>query len=374
MNYQDYTVEDFLDDASFRHWVLDPTTDSGVFWQRFPEEYPEKIVEFRAAREFVKTLGEGVENHFPNPEAERVVLAKIRREMDAEQKVTLTTRPVWWRFAAAASVVAMLALGYLYRQVPVDEISYAHLRQKVESQLVERINETDKPLLVNLADGSLVFLKPDSRISYTESFDDENLREVFLSGEAYFEVTKNPKKPFVVYANELVTKVLGTSFNVKAYEDEEDITVKVNSGKVSVAVADEVSARRGVSKREREGIVLLPNQQATLSRRDIRLVKELIENPVPLPGESRAAVVHSFKFENARVSDVFAAIEKAYGVDIVYDAEVFADCLFNGDLTDESLFQKLNVLCLSIEAEYRMLDAQIIVSGDGCGSSIIRSP
>ncbi len=373
MQYRDYSVEDFIENAAFRHWVLDPTTDPGGFWGRFPQEYPEKAAEFRAARKFVQTLGEGVENRFPNPETERAVLARIRREMETGQQPA-TISLVWWRFAAAASVVALLALGYFYQRIPTQEISYEQLRRQTTTQLVERVNETDKPLLVKLADGSLVFLKPNSRISYTESFKDKNLREVFLSGEAYFEVVKDPKTPFVVYANELVTKVLGTSFNVRAYEDDEDVTVKVNSGKVSVAVADEVSAKKGVSKREREGILLLPNQQATLSRKDVRLVKELVEDPVPLPGESRTTVTYSFKFENTRVVDVFTAIEKAYGVDIVFDADIFANCLFNGDLTDESLFQKLNVLCLSIEAKYQMLDAQIIVSGDGCGPQPTHSP
>lgn len=370
MNYQDYTFHDLVEDARFRQWVLDPATEEGERWENFPDEYPAKVADFRAAQEFILALGERVESRFPTSETEQEVLAKLRQEMQSPRRTSKFGTAAWLRFAAAASVVLILALGYYFQKSLGDggdeSISYEDLRQRTEATLVERSNPTAEPLLVKLTDGSLVFLKPGSRISYDPAFDAGKIREVYLSGEAYFEVAKNPKKPFYVYANELVTKVLGTSFNVRAYSDDQNVTVKVNSGKVAVAVAREFSKKEGLGKRELEGILLLPNQQAVLSRKDIRLVKELVENPVQLPGETGAPAPNAFRFKNARVSDIFRAIEKAYGVDMVFDADLFDRCLFNGDLTDESLFQKLDVVCLSIEAQYQMLDAQIIISGEGC--------
>ena len=370
MNHQDYTFHDFIEDAHFRQWVLDPAIDGEERWENFPDDHPAKAADFRAAREFILALGERVEGRFPTPEVEQEVLANLRQEMKAPRQVRKIGIVTWLRFAVAASVLLVLALGYYFQKTTGKAgdatISYEDLRQRTEATLVERANPTAEPLLVKLTDGSLVFLKPGSRISYDTAFDAANIREVYLSGEAYFEVARNPKKPFYVYANELVTKVLGTSFNVRAYSDDQNVTVKVNSGKVAVAVAREFSTKEGVGKRELEGILLLPNQQAVLSRKDIRLVKELVENPVQLPGETGVATPDAFRFKNARVSDIFRAIEKAYGVDMVFDADLFDRCLFNGDLTDESLFQKLDVVCLSLEARYQMLDGQIIISGEGC--------
>ena len=91
---------------------------------------------------------------------------------------------------------------------------------------------------MTLHDGSTVILEPGGEVRYNEKF--LNTREVYLSGDAFFEVTKDASRPFLVYANEITTKVLGTSFRIKAKQGEKEIVVAVKTGKVSV-MANSVS-------------------------------------------------------------------------------------------------------------------------------------
>ena len=114
---------------------------------------------------------------------------------------------------------------------------------------------------LRLSDGSLIVLNSESKLRYPVNFNGDT-REVFLSGEAYFEVAKNPSKPFVVHTNHADVQVLGTLFNVSAYPDEEDTGVTLVHGSVQVG-------------REGEQTILLPGQQFLLNNRTLK--KEIRE-------------------------------------------------------------------------------------------------
>ena len=89
--------------------------------------------------------------------------------------------------------------------------------------------------VIFLPDGSTVFLSPGSRLNYPSTFDGLKKREVYLQGQAYFDIKHNATRPFVVHTGKVETTVLGTAFNIKAKQDEKDITVTVTRGKVRVS-------------------------------------------------------------------------------------------------------------------------------------------
>lgn len=351
-----------MEDTHFRQWVYEPDADSDFFWEEYQQKYPEKKQELAIARQLLLNLQQQVQSGFSTNAVEDAVFQNIQQEIESKSTVSAQLFPHWVRWAAAAAVVLLGMTWIFWSQKPNHYLSYEINRQQSKNALVEKTNHTSKPFVIGLADGSSVLLSPQSKISYSEDFDAGDKREVFLSGEAFFEVAKNVQKPFYVYANELVTKVLGTSFNVRAFPEDKNVVVKVRTGRVAVAVAD----KQKITVRELDGIVLLPNQQAVLSRDEFRLVKSLVENPSLLSSNTPIPLSHSFEFESARASDVFKAVEEAYGIDIVFDEEAFANCLFTANLTDEPLYEKLNIICKSIEASYQILDAQIIISGKGC--------
>jgi transmembrane sensor len=241
-------------------------------------------------------------------------------------------------------------------------ITYHDLVEKSEDKLVEIINDGDKPRLVNLQDGSSVILQKNSRISFAKVFSKEK-REVYLSGEAFFEVAKNPAQPFFVYANELIAKVLGTSFSVRAYETDKEVKVVVKTGKVSVFSQKDNKTIELRNNRELAGIVITPNQQVVFQREEVRILREIVEKPdlLNLPIEQQ-----NFVFKRTPIAEVFTMLEKAYGVDIVYDEEVLSKCTITASLADEPLFEKLKMICTAIEANYEEIDGQIVISAKGC--------
>lgn len=369
MEYQDFTTHDFIEDARFRQWVRQPDAETEAFWRSFLARHPEKKPEVIAATDFLLGIEQQVESGADAIAHEETVFQRIQ-EVIAEGSNSPIRRqlPRWTAWAAAASLVFLLGYfilppGILQKQ----EISYETNRKQATLALTEKVNETAEPISISLTDGSRISLQPGSRISYAAAmFGTDSRREVYLSGEAFFEVAKNPDIPFFVYANELVTKVLGTSFNVRAYQNADDVTVEVRTGRVSVSVAEKIGGPQQVSPREREGILLLPNQQAILARQEIRLVKTLVKEPVLLSETAPNQPKYSFVFVATPATEVFKTLESAYGLDIVFDEETFANCQFTADLTDAPPYEKLDIVCRSIEASYRILDAQIIVDGKGC--------
>ena len=209
-----------------------------------------------------------------------------------------------------------------------------------------------------MPDGSKVLLEPNSRLSYNPTFEGE-LREVYLSGEAFFDVKKNPKKPFFVYANSLVTKVLGTIFSVKAYAKDKQVFVKVKTGKVSV-YQNKLNSNNDP---EINGIVLTPNQQVIFGKSEEKFIKSLVEKPIILLTSQELI---NFSFKNVPIEQIFLALEKAYGVDIIYDKESMLACRLTTSLTTETLFEKLDIICDGVEATYKVVDAQIIITSNGC--------
>ncbi len=367
MEFENFNTNDFLENASFRRWVRKPDAELDAFWRGFLEKHPEKKPEVIAATNFLLGIEQQVEKKASSDLHEEAVFRQIKGTISNQDTTPVLSFTNWTAWAAAASI--LLLLGYFFfsgSSTQTDTISYETNLRKSESALIERKNDTSDPIPIALADGSTITLQPQSRVSFAKNFGVGTKREVYLSGEAFFDVARNPDKPFFVYANELVTKVLGTSFTVRAYQKDESVEVKVRTGRVSVSVNDQIGKQENISIREREGILLLPNQQAVLSRKEIRLVKGLVDHPVLLSETAPDLPRFSFVFKAEPVSEVLATLEKAYGLDIVYDEKAFAGCQFTSDLDGVPPYEKLDIICRSIEASYRILDAQIIISGKGC--------
>ncbi len=369
MTYSDFTANDFIEDAQFRLWVQQPNEVSDRFWANFLEENPEKNIAIANARTILLAIEQQTEREFISKQDEDQVFAQIQEQIEDEKGQRIRRLPTWLGWAAAASVVLGVMLWQFLpiNSQEINQVVYENNKAKALSPLTEKINSSTKTILVTLDDGSSIFLNPNSKISYAKNFNQGNIREVYLSGEAFFEVAKNPNKPFLVYANELVTKVLGTSFNVRAFADEKNVIVKVRTGRVAVAVARITDVQQKISSRELDGIMLLPNQQAVLSRQEVRLVKSLVENPAIISkNQPENLMQQQFIFNAESATQVFKSIEKAYGIDIVFDETLLSECQFTGNLTDESLYEKLDIICKTIEAQYQIMDAQVIITSKGC--------
>ncbi|GAB3030248.1 FecR family protein [Spirosoma pulveris] len=263
---------------------------------------------------------------------------------------------LFYRLAAAAVLALGIGLGWYFLMNRSPETGAGQLvAQTGKSKLIDRTNKSGKPLRVALPDGSTITLQPGTQLYYPEQFA-ENRREVRLVGEGFFDVTKNPKRPFLVYANGLVTKVLGTSFTIVAHAGKPTAEVVVRTGRVAVY-------RQADQPEKASDMVLIPNEKATFFRADSRIVKSLADHPVVVRPQ---AIKTHFVFDNTPVARVFRELDDVYGVTISFDTDALVNCTLTANLANQSLPDQLNMICLSIGATYQTNGTHIQISGRGC--------
>ncbi len=358
MDYQHYTAEDFAADDSFRDWVLVPTAASERFWTDFLREYPERHPYVAEGKRLVAGLYNIGQSGSHGPFI-RTVWSRIETTLN-ELEAPLTSRQ-WgrtgWKIAASVAVIVGLAGWWVSRYQP-ETIAFIPPVAVLPGEWTEAVNGAGQTMDIQLPDGSRVRLGKHSRLKYPQAFSDAK-REVYLTGQAFFDVTKNPKSPFLVYANSLVTKVLGTSFEINADPDSPDVTVAVRTGRVSVYAHDSDQRRDA----EARGVILVPNQKAVFDRNDASIRKALVDKPVLLITPDEAA---NFVFEAAPAAEVFHALGTAYGIDVVFDEETLRNCHLTINLTDEDLYQKLEVISKVLDVQYKFIDGQIVIFSKGC--------
>jgi len=365
MGYYHYEVTDFLEDQYFKAWVLTPSRETCDFWNNFLLTHPEKAEAVASARSVLLGIRSEMEADFPTDEKVTALLDEIHSRKGAVSRWQM--RGLWLRLGASlsAAAVVLLVIGWARQPNRHDKhVSYEELVSAVEDPLTEQTNTTTAPILLTLPDSSTILLQPKSSVSYRKDFGNSALREVYLSGQAFFTVTKNRERPFVVYSNELVTKVLGTSFMVKAFQDAQQVEVCVKTGKVSVFSRTDTEMCEGIAEPELSGTIITPNQKVLFSREQIQIRKGLVDAPEILASAVLPAPL--LKFQDMPVSELLSNIEETYGIDIVYDDRLFGQCLLTASFTNESLYEKMDLICKGIEASFEVVDGKMIVTGRGC--------
>ena len=289
-------------------------------------------------------------------DAQTALLTAMWQRVDARTQRPAPATPAAWqwapvRWAAAAVLLCAVGVGlWLFagrlnaRPAAVAVVAATWVRHDNSGRRVQ---------VLTLPDGSRVELSPGSRLRYAAHLAGPQ-RTVYLSGEAFFDVTKNPARPFLVLTRQVVTTVLGTSFRVKAYAGSPTATVAVRTGRVAVQARAGAQLEATPARPARAGVLLLPNQQVVYSPTTRRLQKALVSRPVVLAPQS-------FVFDDQPVAEVLAALEKAYGVRIDYDRAALAGTTVTLNLTTQSLYGKLGVLCETLGASYEALDGRILL-------------
>jgi len=309
---------------------------------------PENLILPRAEHEQVRAaMWRQIEQITQGDRGDAVAAGQLRRHPAAFWHAPAV------RWAAAALLVLGAALAVVLlrpRQVATPASTASWVQQHNTGAQVRRFA---------LADGSRVALYPGSSLHYRPGLAGAR-REVRLRGEAFFEVAKNPARPFLVYTEQLVTTVLGTSFRVKAYAGRPN-EVAVQEGRVAVQVRRGANLGATPAQPAAGGILLLPNQQVAYSAlAPHTLHKQLVANPLVLEPQV-------FTFEKQPVIKVLQALEKAYGVSILYDRKKLAGCTVTVTFYQESLYEKLDVLSKALGASYSVADnAQLRFTSNGC--------
>lgn len=355
-------IQDFLNDDSFVKYVLFGEGDSK--WRQYRTVNPEKLAIFEQSIKLIEEI-RSIEMSEGDDLDSKKVWQKIKVTIEEQNDNKVEKVIIWERIILriAASVSILLCLGYfLYYKQSKEGLTYQMLVENLENKEViqlERYNDGANPLKVNLEDGSIVTLEKESKLSYPTNFQKDK-RMVILEGEALFEIAKNPEKPFYVYANEIVTKVLGTRFSIKAKENGKDVIVNVISGKVSVYNQRKINFKDP----ESNAVILLPNQRAIFSRENKLINKQLVDVPLPVIDNLQQSL--PIEFDDVSVSQVLEVVQKIYKVKIIYNEEDLSDCMITTRLQNESLYDQLDLICKIIGGSYKEVDAQIVLETKGC--------
>ncbi|WP_443946160.1 FecR family protein [Pedobacter sp. AW1-32] len=262
------------------------------------------------------------------------------------------------KFAIAASVTAAFVLGSLYFY-NYNGALQAYKSENSDAVLLSAANDTEENISVYLSDSSKVTLSPHANIVYPKTFS-SNKRTVYLEGDAFFAVTKNHKKPFLVYNENIVVKVLGTSFFVKAPEKNQPAQVSVRTGKVQVNENCKASLFAVAKEKSAKPILLTPNQKGVFTQHQLK--KTLVEKPIPLSVAYDLPNKSDYNYREETLKNIFNKLAKDYGISIQSNNNEILSYTFTGDLNGKELYEQLDLVCGSISSKYSIQGTSIVVS------------
>lgn len=367
-NYDKYKAIDFVNDQAFRAWVFNKALNCKNDLSEWMEQNPNLNHEVQIAKLYLQNIQDDL------PEvSEEYVEDKINnfwktvenKNSQADEEQPIVTLSRYKIVAIAASIILVIGVVCFFfreKEQPITGLLSELFVETTLSSRVEKINKSTVQEEVILPDGSKITLEPNSSIVYPKVFDSD-IREVNLIGEAFFDVVRNPDKPFIVHFNELVVKVLGTSFTIRANKDDNKMQVLVKTGKVSVFEKDDWQKIKNTTNPTIRGVIITANQKVEYLKETSKFEKTIIESPEIIDALTQE---EDFVFEETPLIEVFQKLEKAYGIKIVVDEHQVANCTITASLSEEPLLEKLNLICKIIHAKYEMIEGQVVMNVKSC--------
>ncbi|MEX2569379.1 MAG: FecR domain-containing protein [Cyclobacteriaceae bacterium] len=355
MSKTEYTVEDFMLDPEFRSWVLSPDEEAKAYWEDFLQKNPGKYKEVELARKTLLNLSRNVseisENRIediwskidkvindPKEEkAERRIMAissesTLRRFSDRQPRGYYQSSQQFYRVSGILVFAFSLGLLFNLTQQPT-----AHA--PMEAPLVYEQHEAPQGVKSNLTlqDGSKVILNSGSTLRYVKNFQPDK-RELFLTGEAYFEVVKDSLRPFIVKTGPVSTTALGTSFNISAYENESHV-VALLTGRVNVTLNFE----------ESHLIDLYPGEALNVEVENMAHRKHRFQEEKVLAWTRKTIL-----FEQTPMEEAIRVLENWYGVKIEVHNRPGRGVLLSGKFVDQTLKGVLEGLSYSARFDFQV--------------------
>ena len=338
-DFSSYKFEDFISDPSFYNYAKGLDQEDVRIWKDWIAKNPGNMKTAREARDFISLLIPNkrfLPERFIDSEWSRLM---ERLNIDGNKKIASEPAKgkikIWHYAASIALFISLLGVLLSKTTLKQDEIL-------AESVIVVPKGEIRK---IILPDNTLVFLNSDTRLSYNSGFG-EKFREVNLEGEAYFEVAHNADIPFIVHTLENEIKVVGTSFNVKAYPDEGIHQIALEKGKIAV------------SDQHQKSYLLDPNQTYLLLRSNGSAKAFSTENIKDYSSWTEGKVI----FRNRRFVDVAKDFERSYNVVFDIQNKQILDNRYTGEFSrDDSILDVLEIIKKTSYFEFNIEGDTIII-------------
>jgi transmembrane sensor len=300
-----------------------------------------------------------------------LALARLNKRINELDKFVkpaiahIQSEPGIWKFRFAAAVlIGIIAISCL------TYIVYHNNLKSTDALItnIEAIAPPSQKSQLILSDGTKVWLNSGTKLKYSSNYGIQN-REVFLEGEAYFQVVKNPAKPFIVHASSIIVKALGTSFNVKCYASDTTIETTLVEGRVQV-----FKTKEGMEKPSK--VFLNPNEKAVFTKRNEEIFIDRYEtnkSPEKLTSKSLVNVNKTVQsdiswteqrlvFENETFEDLTKRLERWYNINIHISDEKLKSNRYTGKfVNNESIEQVLQIIAKTTPMHYSIKDDNITI-------------
>lgn len=340
-DYTAYSAEQLTQEPSFKAWALESDAAAYNFWEDWLMAHPEREQEAERARDILLADEEPLPASAAADEdaqweaiARRSGLSHTLASQTPVRQLTPKTR--WsWNMAAQVAAVVLLAIGigtWLVRDVQ---------QHTAQPELVYQTVVVPKgqQRQLTLSDGTRISLHAGAELSFPEHFGSDK-REIFLKGQGFFQVAKDPSRPFSVVSQQVRTTALGTSFDVKASGGA--IVVSLVEGKVAVTAP-------GVRTE------LIPGQQAAYDTTRRQLQKSALDE------QTMAWRKGVLIFQEDTYADMIQKLEQWYGVRIMPAEQLPADRRFNARFQGQSLDEVLQAICYAEQLSYERKQDVIIL-------------
>lgn len=376
MDYIHYTYINFTEDASFQAFVKGKSEEDVAFWENWIKEHPEKKADFELAYAFVA----GIDRHFKNTEvlSKEDELAKLLSSIENNERLLVTESPsAKFQFIRIAALILLLiGVGTTLKFL------FFNSKNTAQPDLVYKELKTPrgKRMFITLTDGTHIWLNSESSLKYPEKFTGKE-RIVYLNGEAYFDVAHNKHVPFAVITSEIRVNVVGTTFNVKSYSDDNKIETTLETGVIRI---EKLNNKSGNALNE---IVLKPNQKYVFYKESMDADVENIENNLSKKPEetkqlakieSKISKIEEIKeteiftgwknnklvFKNERLYDLKKRLERWYNVKIGIAKPELNNKRLSGTFVNESVDEALKALRFASDINYFHRNDSIIIFTD----------
>ncbi len=290
------------------------------------------------------------DKHFLDKRADSL-LKKIATE---NQHRIAPVKRIWYRWVAAAAI--LILAGGLGLWAVIRPANKLVSRNAIETKKGSKSN-------IELPDGTRVWINADTRLTYDRNFGD-GTREVQLTGEAYFDVVKDTKRPFIVHAGGMDVTVLGTAFNVRAYANDPKVEATLLRGSIEVTLKDNKDKK----------ITLKPNEKITVrnTKTDTKKAAEKTQD-VAEPDFSVMTIRkdladhdilwtrNKLVFDHKRLEEIVTELERWYSTDIEIINPDLRNKVFSGVFENKSLDEVIGALKLAGRFEYEKRGDRVLL-------------
>ncbi|MCR9286158.1 MAG: FecR family protein [Bacteroidetes bacterium] len=330
--YEMFTVEDFMEEEYFRHWVLENDFETNTFWSKFIQIYPKQSKSIQEAKKMLQSIHGHFESEFNEISKDRAKKSfqNVSKKMTQFTSVVSKRRKMW-KWSLAASVLFLIGIGSFFFQ-------------SNESTLLTYSTGNGQRMTLFLPDFTEVQLNANSTLFVdAEKWESENVRVVRLEGEGFFDVAKKVEgTKFIVHTGEVDVSVLGTQFNVWARGEKAEVVLE--EGKIELAIANQKIAMR-------------PGDFISYSKS-----KKKIESKKVTPSDY-SAWKDGIVVLNDNLSEITKELETIYGVEFTIKNEKLKNRQIQLSAPADSLDQLLEILevMYSEEINIQKKDGQVIL-------------